>query len=286
MLSVVVLLSGYFMATSPVAFQKSSTIKFVEESMLIPPEPKTHIDIRPILEKISYKGGMVYEIQPKQKYIKTVKQGYGNCSNLAFGLAYCLRKQNHECQIVHLLPPAGYLNGAGHTVVNAPYAINGENHYGIVDVFEGGLLQDNDRFVDVNTLRKAKFGNPSILSLNPNSDDKSVYYGEFLDKAIIGIIKSDEIDTYFDFIDNIYVPLGNKKIEKMFYDGLAIVFGCYPNIYVLKDDSDALLRGNKVARLLSNVLLFSIRAFLSLIVFLIAAHIFIWAGSRKTRFST
>jgi len=288
LLSVVMLLSGYFMATSPVAFQKSTAIKFVKESELMLSEPESYIDIQEILHKIPYKknASMVYEVQPKQKYSKTIKNGDGNCSNLAFGLAYFLRKQNHEYQIVHLLPPDGFLNGQGHTVVNTPYVINGKSNYGIVDVLEGGLPQVNDLFIDINSLRKASFSSPSILSLNPNKDSKSPYYGEFLNNSIIGIIKSKEVNEYFNFIDTIYIPLGNKKAEKMLYDGLSIVFGYYPYIYVLKNDSDVLFQDNKDTRIFSNVLLISIRTFLFLFVFLVAVHLFIVVSSRITRRST
>jgi len=277
----VIVLARYFLVTSPVAFQKSVAIKFVNKSQLMLPEPKSYIDIQQILHKIPYKdyGGMVYEIQPQQKYSQTIKNGYGNCSNLVFGLAYHLRQRNHEYQIVHLLPPDGFLNGDGHTVINTPYVINGKNSYGIVDVHEGGLPQDNDLLIDLNSLRNANFSNPSILSLNPNKDEQSPYYGEFLDNSIVGIIKSEEVDVYFNFIDKIYVPLGNKKIEKMLYDGLSVVFGYYPNIYVVQEDYFVLFEGNKATKILAHVLLISIRSLLLLLVFLVTILLLYRFGS-------
>jgi hypothetical protein len=135
LLLAIFLLSGYFLTTSPVAFQKSAAIKFVEESKMVLSEPKGYIDIQKILYQIPYKkGGIGYEVQPKQRYSKTIQNGYGNCSNLAFGLAYYLNQQNHEYQIIHLLPPNNFLKGGGHTVINTPYLIKGKKTYGIVKV--------------------------------------------------------------------------------------------------------------------------------------------------------
>ena len=39
-----------------------------------------------------------------------------------------------------------------------------------------------------------------------------------------------------DFIDAIHVPLGNAKLEKYLFDGLAVVAGTYPHIYVRSVD--------------------------------------------------
>ena len=42
------------------------------------------------------------------------------------------------------------------------------------------------------------------------------------------------------FIDSIYVPFKNKKIEKYFYDGIAMFFGNLPAVYVDVDLEDLL----------------------------------------------
>ena len=285
LLLLVVPLLVYFLTTSPVAFQKSTAIKFVNKSELLLSEPKGYINIQEILQRIPYKdnGGMVYEISPKQKYKKTIKEGYGNCSNLAFGLAYYLDQNNHEYQIVHLMPPDGFLNGQGHTVVSTPYTIKDIKKYGIVDVYEGGLPQNNNEFVDVNNLRTGGFDNPLILSLNSKKDSNTPYYEDFLNKAIVGIIKSEEVKSYFNFIDYIYVPLGNKRIEKILYDGLSVVLGYYPNIYVLEDDFDTLLRENKANRILAITLLTSIRIFIVLSILLAVAQMLVVVNNRITK---
>lgn len=273
---VMALLSGYFLFTSPVAFQKFSMIKFVEPFELTLAKPERWIDVKGIIKNIPYKQNveMIYEVEPKQKYQKTIKQGYGNCSNLAFGLAYYLGRHNYKYQIIHLLPPEGFLMGQGHTVINAPYVINGKKHYGIIDILEGGLPTNNGVFIDLNSLRNGGFTNPSILSLNPNKDNTSPYYGEFLNRSVIGVLAHNEIKSYFDFVESIYIPLGNKKLEKIFYDGLSIIFGYYPYAYVNASDYETLLKRHKSARFLAVILLTSMRIFLVFLGLLIAMHVF------------
>ena len=280
---IVVVLLGYFISTSPVAFQKVAAVTFIEESEIALPEPKSYVDIRQILHGIPYKGGMVYEVEPKYKYEKTIQEGYGNCSNLAFGLGYYLSKHEHEFQIIHLMPPDGFLAGQGHTVVNMPYTIDGKTIYGIVDVLEGGLPRNNDLFIDINSLRKGNFNNPSILPLNPNKDHLSPYYHkEFLSYSVLGVIKGEEVKSYFKFIENIYIPLGNRKLEKILYDGLSIVFGYYPKIYVLQEDSEALFKGNEFTKILAVTLLVSMRVLIFLFGFLVIVYMVFLVNGRIT----
>ena len=40
---------------------------------------------------------------------------------------------------------------------------------------------------------------------------------------------------YIKFIESIYFPLKNKRIEKYFYDGIALFFGKLPLVYVEAD---------------------------------------------------
>ncbi len=274
---IAVALCGYFALTSPIAFQKSVVIEFLDRSQYEQPKPRSYVDIRAVLEPIPYKGGMVYEVHPRQKYLRTLQEGYGNCSNLAFGLAYFLRDQNVAYQIVYILPPEDFLKGGGHMVVNMPFALDGAREYGIVDVLEGGLPKSDGKFVDLELLEKGSLTKPSILPMNSAKDDQSKYYGEFLDSSVIGIATSDEINAYFSFIEMIYVPLGRPRVEKMLYDSLAIVFGYYPTLCVAKEDAADLFAGHESTRFLAMVLLAAVRAFLALVVLLTAAKMLMTA---------
>ncbi len=55
---------------------------------------------------------------------------------------------------------------------------------------------------------------------------------------------ADEIARYFRFLETIYVPLGSERLEKHFYDGLALMLGFYPSIYV--PDFERLVEGREV----------------------------------------
>ena len=274
-------LAGFFVFTSPVAFQKSASIRFVDETLFMLPEPEMHIDIEAILRPIPYSDSrMVYEVAPNEKYIQTIEQGHGNCSNLAFGLAYALSEQGHDYQIVHLMPINGFLNGIGHTVLHMPFRLTDERHYGIVDVLEGGLPQTRSGFVHLDTLRNGSLSEASIFSLNQRKDNESPYYDSFLDTAIVGVIYAQDVEQYFDFLESVYVPLGNKKLEKIFYDGLSLVCGTYPPNYVLKTDQDILYKGKQAIRYLSIALLLCIRVFLLLMAMIMCFRLYSFIRKR------
>jgi len=268
-------LAGFFIFYSPVAFQKSASIRFVDGTDLMLPIPGEHIDIEAILQPIPYSDSrMVYEVAPNEKYIQTIEHGHGNCSNLAFGLAYALSKQGHDYQIVHLMPINGFLNGIGHTVLHMPFRLTDEKHYGIVDVLEGGLPQTRSGFMHLDTLRKGSLSEASILSLNQRKDNESPYYDSFLDTAIVGVIYAQDVERYFDFLESVYVPLGNKRLEKIFYDGLSLICGTYPPNYVLKTDQEILYKGKQAIRNLSIALLLCIRASLLLMTLFLCFRLY------------
>lgn len=102
--------------------------------------------------------------------------------------------------------------------------------------------------MDVEDLTRGAVPNFEFRSLTPLLNDDSPYYEKFLDNVSIGYIPSREIDRYFDFIEHIYFPLGNDRLEKYLYDGLALLVGFLPKIYV--PNYEALVREHRFEILL------------------------------------
>jgi hypothetical protein len=220
----------------PVGFQKTNSISEVNELPLVQPSVNA-LEVNNFIGGIPYKDGkLIFDILPSNKFIKTIIEGYGNCSNLSFGAAYFLRQNGIGYQIVHFLPFQSYFDGEGHTVINTVYNYQQHSHVvGIVDVIEGGLPQtENNRNLTINDLVVKDSWKPiHILSFNKIKDNKSEYYNQkYLKNIVIGVMTDAEIARYFRFIEYIYVPLGSAKLEKYLYDGLALFFGAYPSIYV------------------------------------------------------
>ena len=205
----------FFVSKSPVAFQKGAAITFVDDSAIRETTSKSYVDIRTLVGSIPYrdKPGDVYAVDPEDKYKQTILQGNGNCSQMAFGLGYELSRRGQTYQIVHLLPPDGFLAGQGHTVLNMPISLDGKGQNGIVDLLEGGIPTVNNVPLTVADLRGGNLVNPAMHSLNAGRDDSSPYYGDFLNGAIIGVIQAKDVECYFGFIETIYVPLGSRKLE-------------------------------------------------------------------------
>lgn len=218
---------------NPLAFQKSNSITEGILAEDIPISGKA-LDVKTLISSIPYRPnpGMVYTVYPAAKYKRTILEGESNCSNLVFGAAYYLFRLGIDYQIIHLLPRRDFLKGQGHTVLRTRYSLNGRVHIGIVDILEGGMPRSSDKFLDARQLESGSVTNPSILSLNSRKDDKSHYYGLFLDDVTIAYMPANQVNRYFRFIEKIYIPLGNRKIEKYIYDGLAVITGFYPNSYV------------------------------------------------------
>ena len=104
---------------------------------------------------------------------------------------------------------------------------------GIIDMQAAGLPQSQGQFVDRKDLETGSLLEYTLLQLNPRRDySNSYYYTDFLETAHTGSMPAKEVRRYFRFIELIYVPLGNAELEKYIFDGLAILLGVYPSIYV------------------------------------------------------
>lgn len=261
----------YFVFTSPLAFQKSITILPTNNSAFNTPTSDKWLDIRETIQKIPPQKTeiLVYEVDPLEKYRLTIKQGLGTCSNMSYGLSYYLSENQYPYQIIHLMKPDGFLNGKGHVVMNIPFTYNGENKFGILDIVERGLPTSGGEFIDINKLWKQRLAEVSITPLYQNQDLDSYYFSNFFSNSVIGVMNSDEIESYFGFLDRIYFPLGNKKLEKYFYDAASLVLGSYPKTYVSYADYQKLFGPNKIVKFSAYILIYSLRIIIFVFSFLL-----------------
>jgi hypothetical protein len=219
---------------NPVALQKSNTVRAVHTL----PElgNGAALDVTKTVGAIPYQSGEAALVLPSEKYRRTMEEGFGNCSQKAFGLAWRLDREGRAFQVVHLLPLRSFLNGRGHTVLRARVDWRGREQTALVDLRQGALPMSGDRLLDVADLTVGPVESFHFASLNPGGDDSDLYYDKFLDRAVIGVISGPEVSRYFAFIDAVYWPLGNARVDKFVYDGLALALGYYPTIQVVDPD--------------------------------------------------
>ncbi len=256
------LLLAYFASISFVAFQKTiAIVPYDLDNLVLPKRQVGALDVSELIQAIPYSNNasMIYDVNPQDRYYRSIRLGYGNCSNLAFGMAYYLAQKGQAYQVVHFMPYEGFLKGVGHTVVNMPYILDGAPRVGIVDILEGGLPKIGEQYVDLSSLRKKALQGLKIFPLSARKDNVSPYYEDFLNNSVVGVVKSDEIESYFKFVKSIYFPFGSKKLERILFNGLAIVVGVYPRIYVDQKDCDVLFAPHFWLKVSADILLFSLR---------------------------
>lgn len=239
------------------------------------------LELESFVKKIPYKNKSeyVYSVYPEGKYEKTIINGYGDCSTMSFGAAYYILKNNIDFELIHFLPIDSLFKGGGHVVLRVPYNYNGESMVGIVDLAGGGLPSDGEKYLDVLDL---KVMNPpfSLIRLNEKAPEyyKNYYKSDYLKKVYFGFTPSNEVDTYFKFINKFYISLGNEKVEKLIYDGLAILVGKYYSIYV--DNDFIAIFNNEI--LLFRFMLYFIRVFLLVLPILILIELFYFSLKKKS----
>lgn len=279
------LLVAVILAVGPTAFQKSVTIKKIDADRFSSELSSNGnaLNVADFLASIPYqdKANMVWHPDPGEKYRRTIIQGDGNCSNLVFGASYYLLEQKIDFSIIHLMERDGFLQGSGHTVISLPYMLDGKLHVGVVDVLEGGLPLGMDgqflSFEDV-LLRKQQLNNDAknVLVLNVRKSGVSSYWtDDFLSRIEIGVVLSKEIEDYFKYLDVFYFSVGHPKLEKYIYDGLAVLFGVLPNVYVRSDGySELFSSGNSIViRNVSIACLYGLRLVLAIFLLLVVFHV-------------
>ena len=268
-LTLLVLGVGIVILLGPLAFLKSLSIRPTTDiAGLINLDETNRVDIEGILSRIPYhENTYVQTLLPKDKYKKTILDGYGDCSNLSYGLAYYLNDQDIDYQLVHFLYRDGFLTGKGHVALQTSYTLNDKEFTGIVDVLEGGLPVIKGNFVNLHDLFANRVGNGSILSLSPVKDNRSKYYThDFLDESVIGVMTGREIEDYYNFLEVIYVPLGSEQLEKYVYDGISVLAGKYPAVYVAESDYRSLFENHGAVKFISVSVLWIFRICVLLII--------------------
>lgn len=218
-------------AGEPVAFKKLNTMVSAGE---IEPfgDSDDPVDIVDFIGKTPYRRGFANTIVPETKFRRTFEEGIGNCSERAFGLAWKLRQSQTPYQIIYLLPGRKILLGHGHTVIRLKYDDAGVSRLGVVDLLSGGLPISDGRPIDVEDLTRGSIPDFAFRFMTDYREEPPAYYGEFLEGNFVGYLYPREVHRYFDFIDRVYLPLGNEQVEKQLYDGIALLLGFLPNVYV------------------------------------------------------
>jgi len=218
-------------ASRPLAFQKYNTLRPGGE---VPPIVGDPLDIASLVAAIPYErsAGEVLAVYPESKHRRTILEGSGDCSEKAFGLGWQLLGQGADFQIVHFINPDGLETGEAHTVIRVRFEYGPDERVGLVDLLDGGLPSSGGGFLDVADISAGPVPDFEFVSLNPAARGSSEYYGSFLEDVFVGYVPAKEVEGYFAFLDRIYVPLGHERLEKYLYDGIALLAGVLPRVYV------------------------------------------------------
>lgn len=184
----------------------------------------------------------INDINFVDKFRLSILQGGGDCSNHIGSMSWYLltELETEEFNIVHFFPKQSFIEGFGHSVLDAG---------AIYDIFEGGVWVKSDEsaltlrdIVSTSSLSDRQHFKMKSLNSHRENQNRTTknYVSEIIDLNIIGVTPAKSYNQYVQFIDSIYVPFKNKKIEKYFYDGIAMFFGNLPAVYVDVDLEDLL----------------------------------------------
>ncbi len=190
---------------APIAIQKINAI--VPAQDFAPIDGERSLDVAAVVGAIPYRPQPVWTVDPSRKYHQTIIEGFGNCSQKTFGLAFLLDQTGIDYQVIHLLPPDRFLIGGGHTVLRTRYRYQGSERVGIVDLLEAGLPVSASGYADIDTLAAGPLADFRFELLNATTDGVSGFYGDFLNEAVLAYIPASEIARYFRFLETVYVPL-------------------------------------------------------------------------------
>lgn len=280
-----VVLAGviYFLSTHPVAYQKLM-------SLSTDPLPEVEWEAQPrlfnaesVIGAIPYSGSETLAlVLPSQLYEATMLNGYGNCANKCRGLSYYLEQRNMRFQRVELLPVGNFIRGSGHVLVRTKYLYRGEERVGLIDMLEGGLPAKDGSPIDLDQLKTAIPFTINIAPLNVRCDRQSDYYGTFLETAVIAVSDSEDIRRYFRWVEKVYLPTGNPKLERFLCNASAIVLGRFPRLHVSEADFDKLVAPVFGVYLIAEAMTWATRALLVLLP-LIAVLIGFRISRRRAR---
>lgn len=259
---------------TPLLFKYAETMVFVDyselddlvslaSSMLEEKELK----LRELAFQIQFKPDkqQINDIDFLQKFQQSVVEGDGNCSNHISSISWYLltELETDDFNIVHFFSKQSFTKGFGHSALDIG---------GIYDIFEGGIWSHGDEtlvtLADIlSTSTLSDHQEFQIKNLNPIRTNKTKnYVAELLDMNFIGVTSAKSFDRYVKFIDSIYIPFKDKKIEKYFYDGLALFLGKLPVVYV-EGERDKIIEGYVLQFQLAKLWIFSIRVVIILLLF-------------------
>ena len=256
----------YFLSTHPVAYQKLMSLSTDPVAEVDWASQQRVLPAESVIGSIPYSGNEALAlVLPSQLYEATILNGYGNCANKCRGLSYYLEQRGMKFQRVDLLPVEDFIRGAGHVLVRTKYLYRGEQRVGLVDMLEGGLPAKDGAPIDLDQLRAASPFTINIAPLNVRCDRQSDYYGTFLETAVVAIVDSEDIRRYFRWVEAVYVPTGNPRLERFLCNASAIVIGRFPRLHVSEHDFERLVAPNSGTFLLAEAMTWSARALILLL---------------------
>ena len=265
----------YFLSTHPVAYQKLMALSIEPVPEVDWEKQERVLAAESVIGAIPYSGSETLAlVLPSQLYEATMLNGYGNCANKCRGLSYYLEQRNMRFQRVELLPVDNFIRGSGHVLIRTKYLYRGDQRVGLVDMLEGGLPEKDGSPIDLDQLRQANPFTITIAPLNIRCDRQSDYYGTFLETAVIGVADSEDIRRYFRWVEAVYLPTGNPKLERFLCNASAIVLGRFPRLHVSEADFDRLVAPNFGIFLIAEAMTWATRTLLVLLPITVALMAF------------
>jgi len=232
---------------NPLLFQKMNTLRPAEGI----PDLDTsggYVDIAAVVGAIPLDTHAVWSVDPVTRWRDTVVEGGGNCSQISFGLAYQLDRDGFDYQIIHFLTSSGVGWGDGHTVIRVPYLFEGVERVGLVDVSFGSILTGDVGPLDVADVESPPIAGWGHIPINAAARFPN-YHDDFLVDAMVGYVPRSEVRRYYAFLQRVYFTVGADKLEKYFFDGLALLLGQLPEVYV--PEFDRLIAPRRLDRLVN-----------------------------------
>lgn len=239
------LLVVYFY-TRPYSFYKAIAIRSVADIETLIETDTINSDNFAIntISQLPARRGTVYS-HNKQKRQKLFLEGYGNCSNQAVAMGSLLSDQNKNFQVVHLMPVYGFLEGAGHSVLQTTY----NDSLMIFDLLGRSILRKNNHlitFKDLDSLAEKKAKTNILLEiLNNNRADVANYYNADSNNFVIGIVPDNEYKKFYAFTKFLYTPEKETRITQAFFYSITTLFNRLPHIYIQEKDLEK-LKQNKI----------------------------------------
>jgi len=258
--------------------------KFVKlASLRSPADISTHYNLslqqtvepQSLISEIPYERGRFVDVLPSRRYEKSIENGRGDCSNLAYGAAYLFIRENIDFSILHLLRVPGFPSGEGHVSLEVALQLDGEPKSAILDLLEGGVLQNDDGYISSADLIEDTPQGIIIRPFHPKKDRRSAYYTyKNLARTVLGFTPKKEVARYFKFVDALYINLGHRSLERYLFDSTALLLGIFPNIYVNAEDLTRIDEFYSVDRILSIFLLWAVRIGVGVLSIFLALRIY------------